>query len=102
MRKPLKMGLTIAVVVGFVACKENPVPAPEPPSAPKPGWEYTPQDFGIGRKHTANATCNREIDQILGETLNCFNTRSPQACEALQKQNSAKIGAYIRSLRCAK
>ena len=73
-----------------------------PTTAPKPGWEYTPEDFGVGHKSTANAWCNRQIDKLRTDILNCFNAHAPAECEKMQQANLKKIGGYIRSPRCAK
>jgi hypothetical protein len=69
-------------------------------AAPKPGWEFTREDFGVGRRHTQNDWCNQKIDALLEETRQCFNTHPAPQCEALQKRNSKKMGTYIKSSRC--
>jgi hypothetical protein len=103
MRKLLLTGVAIALATGIVACKEKAAPAQSPPrAAPKSGWEYTPDDFSIGRKHTPNANCNRQIDRLLDEIRSCFNTHPSQECEATQRKNSEKIGQFRKSRRCAK
>lgn len=88
----------------LAGCQREPVAAPAPPApaAPKPGWEFTPEDFGVGHKATKNAWCNRQIDALREQTRTCFNARPAPECEGLQKQNADKIGRYIRSPRCAK
>jgi hypothetical protein len=68
--------------------------------APKPGWEFTREDFGVGRRHTHNDWCNKKIDALLEETRQCFNAHPAPQCETLQKRNSKKMGAYIKSSRC--
>jgi hypothetical protein len=103
MRKLLRTGVAIALAIGVVACKEKSTPTqPPPPTPPKPGWEYTPEDFSIGHKHAPNADCNRQIDRLLDEIRNCFNTHPAPECEAIQGKNSEKIGQFIRSRHCAK
>jgi hypothetical protein len=68
----------------------------------KPRLQWTPEEFGVGRKHTANARCNRAIDKLLEENLVCYNARPADECETLLKKNSKKMGTYIKSSRCAK
>ncbi|GEM_PF-3650675 len=77
--------------------------APAPGAAPTdPKFQYSPEDFGVGRRHTGNTWCSRQIDALLEETRTCFNTRPAAECEALQKKNSKKAGNYIKSPRCIK
>ena len=102
MENLLRGGVAIALATVMVACEKKTAPAPPPPAPPKPGWEYTREDFGIGNKHTPNADCNRQIDLLLDEIRNCFNTHLAPECEALQRKNSEKIGQLRRSRRCAK
>ncbi len=71
-------------------------------AAPGPNFQFTPEDFGIGRKHTPNTSCNREVDKILEDTRQCFNTRPAAECDDTQKKNSKKIATYTKSPRCAK
>ncbi|GEM_PF-1790050 len=98
-----RFGVVLAIVAGVVACKDKPAaPAPVPAGPPKPGWEYTPDDFSIGHKHTHNAGCNRQIDKLLDEIRTCFNTHAAAECATLQKKNSQKMGTYIKSPRCAR
>ncbi len=74
--------------------------------APKDGTaaplQYSEEDFGIGRKHTPNAWCNRQIDKLLEDTRQCVNTHAAGECDTRMKKNSQKMGGYIRSPRCAK
>lgn len=102
MSKLLRASVALVLTAGIVACKERAPETKPPPAPPKPGWEYTSEDFGIGRKHTANAWCNRQIDALLEETRRCFNAYPAPSCQDLQQQNSKKMGGYIRSPRCAK
>lgn len=77
--------------------------APAAGAAPTdPNWQYAPEEFGVGRTHVKNAWCNRQIDRLLDETRQCFNTRPARDCDDLQKKNSKKIGGYIKSPRCMK
>lgn len=106
MMRALSVGAMLLVAVVAVGCRDKAADAPPTPTAPttapKPGWEYTPEDFSVGRKSTANAWCNRQIDKLREEIRTCFNAHAPAECEALQQAGSKKIGSYIRSPRCAK
>jgi hypothetical protein len=84
---------TLAALVA--ACDK---PAPEEP--PKPRWQYTQEDFAIGKPHTKNVRCNREIDELLEQIRGCFNTREHAACDSLQQQNSQKIARLKNATRC--
>lgn len=66
----------------------------------KPRTDFTQADFGIGRPHTRNQACNREIDRLLNETRLCFNTHPDGGCDALQQSNSDRIGRLKNSERC--
>lgn len=106
MKPALVIGLIVAAALVATGCQEKAAetpPAPAvPTAAPKPGWEYSPEDFSIGHKTTANARCNREIDKLREEIRDCFNARAPAECEGIRQTNTKKIGVYIRSPRCAK
>jgi hypothetical protein len=99
MRTRIALALALAVLAPPVLPQERPAAEPAPPKS-RPQWE--PEEFGIGRKHTANARCNRAIDKLIAENLACYNARPAGECETLLKQNSKKMGVYIKSPRCAK
>jgi hypothetical protein len=104
--RPTIIAILILGAALAAGCREQATDAPATPAAPtaapKPGWEYTPEDFNIGHKTTANARCNREIDKLREEIRSCFNARAPAECEGVRQANMKKIGVYIRSPRCAK
>jgi hypothetical protein len=66
----------------------------------KPRTDFAPADFGIGRPHTRNQACNREIDRLLDQTRLCFNSHPDGGCDALQQTNSDHIGRLKNSERC--
>jgi len=90
--------LLIAVILPAGGCKQKP-PADEPSRTP-PRTDYSPEEFGIGRKHTKSSTCNREIDQLLEQARLCYGSRPTAECEVLQRGNSDKIGRLKNSSRC--
>ena len=96
----MKLYLWLFIVAALImgGCKQKP-PADEPSRTP-PRTDFTPEDFGIGRKHTKSATCNREIDQLLEQVRLCYGSRPMAECEALQRDNSDKIGRLKNTSRC--
>jgi hypothetical protein len=78
----------------------------EPPAqgAPPtdPNFKFSKEDFGVGRKHTPNAWCNKQIDKLLDEVRDCFNSNPATECEALKAKNTKKMGGYIKNPRCQK
>jgi len=98
MRPRIVLGLTLVLFAMPVPAQNG--AAPSTPAKPKYQWD--PEEFGVGRKHTANVRCNRAIDKLLDENRQCYNSRPAADCETLLKKNSKKMGAYIKSPRCAK
>jgi len=96
MKPSLLLFLAVTLVVG--GCKQK--PPPEQPSRTPQRTDFSPEDFGIGRKHTKSNTCNREIDQLLEEVRVCHGTRPGPACDVLQRSNSDKIGRLKNTSRC--
>ncbi|HJX19240.1 MAG TPA: hypothetical protein VJ437_13750 [Acidiferrobacterales bacterium] len=96
----MKLFLWLFVVAALIVggCKQK--PPPSEPSRTPPRTDYTPEDFGIGRKHTKNNTCNREIDQLLEQVRLCYGSRPITECEVLQRGNSDKIGRLKNTSRC--
>jgi len=88
-----------ALLVG--GCK--PKPPPDAPSRTPPRTDFSPEDFGIGRKHTKSSACNREIDLLLDQARLCYSygSRPVTECEVLQRANSDKIGRLKNSSRCS-
>ncbi len=96
----MKLSLWLLIVAALVVggCQQK--PPPDEPSRTLPRTDYTPEEFGIGRNHTKNKTCNRDIDQLL-ENVRLFYASRPFAeCEALQRGNSDKIGRLKNTNRC--
>jgi hypothetical protein len=95
-KKFIALSFVMLLPVGATPAQDRPAEtAPKPP-------QWAPDEFGVGRKHTPNARCNRAIDKLLEENRNCYNTQPAGECEALLKKNSKKMGTYIKSPRCAK
>ena len=97
----MKLYLWLFIVAALImgGCKQKP-PADEPSRTP-PRTDFTPEDFGIGRKHTKSNTCNREIDQLLEQVRLCYGARPTSECEVLQRDNSDKIGRLKNTSRCS-
>jgi hypothetical protein len=100
MNKPVRIIAAMTLVAAGVSCKNKPSEEEAPP--PKPRWQYTAEDFGIGRPHTKSAACNRQIDQLLEQIRACYNTREQRECEGLQQKNSDRIGRLKNSRRCSR
>lgn len=97
----MKLYLLLFIIVATLSaggCKKK--PPPDEPSRTPPRTDYSPEDFGIGRKHTRSATCNRQIDQLLDQARVCYGSRPMAECEALQRGNSDKIARLKNSNRC--
>lgn len=96
----MKLFLWLFVVAALIVggCKQK--PPPDEHSRTPPRTDYTPEDFGIGRKHTKSNTCNREIDQLLEQLRLCYGSRPITECEVLQRGNSDKIGRLKNTSRC--
>ena len=62
--------------------------------------DFAPEEFGIGRQHTRDHACNREIDQLLDAARICYNTRTEAECVALQEKQSDRIARLKNSVRC--
>lgn len=54
----------------------------------------------MGRKHTRNAACNRDIDAILNEVRQCVNSGKGVACDTLREKNSVRVTKIKNSNRC--
>lgn len=85
-------------VFSVAACKQK--PPPDQPSRTPPRTDFTPEEFGIGRKHTPDAACNREIDQMLEQVRQCYNSRPMADCDRLRSADSDKIARMKNSTRC--
>jgi len=97
MKPYLLLLMAVTLVVG--SCKQK--PPPEEPSRTPPRTDFSPEDFGIGRKHTKSHTCNREIDQLLEQLRVCYGSRPTAECEVLQRGNSDKIARLKNTSRCS-
>jgi len=88
----------LAIMATITGCK--PKPPADVPLNIKPRTDFTPADFGIGRPHTQNRVCNREIDRLLDQTRLCFNSHPDGGCDVLQQSNSDRIARLKNSERC--
>jgi hypothetical protein len=91
--------LFIVVALSVGGCKQK--PPPDEPSRTPPRTDFSPEDFGIGRKHTKSTACNREIDQLLEQVRLCHGSRPASECDVLQRGNSDKIGRLKNTSRCS-
>ena len=94
--------LVIALLAlgGLGACEK--MQEPEVVSKIAQRNDFSREEFGIGRKHTKNTSCNREIDQLLDQIRICINTRTTEECTALQDGNNGRIGQLKNQLRCGR
>ena len=97
MKPYLMLFIMVTLVVG--GCKQK--PPPDQPSRTPPRTDFSPEEFGIGRKHTKSTACNREIDQLLEQVRRCYGSRPTAECEALQRGNSDKIARLKNTSRCS-
>jgi len=88
--------LLLALAVVISGCEK---PA-ETPVKIERRRDFTPEEFGVGRPHTANAACNREIDRLLDATRLCFNSRPETECNRLQEANAQTIARLKGTARC--
>jgi len=91
-----RWGLAIALAVVMAGCEKP----PETPVKIERRRDFTPEEFGVGRPHTANAACNREIDRLLDATRLCFNSRPEPECNRLQDANAQRIARLKGTARC--
>mgnify|MGYP006785423473 FL=1 len=95
----LYLPLIILMILSMGGCKQK--PPPDEPSRTPPRTDFSPEDFGIGRKHTKSNTCNHEIDQLLAQVRRCYGSRPMAECEELQRGNSGKIARLKNTSRCS-
>jgi len=98
MKNAISLIVTAAVVAGVVACNKK--SDTEQPAKIQPRSDFAPEEFGIGRAHTRNFACNREIDIYLDEIRKCYNTHNTGACEDLQRNRTDKINRLKNSAHC--
>lgn len=87
------------LALSLAACHKPPPEAP-PEINTEHRSDFTPEEFGIGRPHTRNASCNREIDQLLEQIRECVNKNSTVNCDTQQQANNNRIARLENSLRC--
>jgi len=86
----------MALGVVLLGCEK----APEPEHKIERRTDFAPEEFGVGRPHTRNAACNREIDRLLDATRLCFNSRPEPECNRLQEQHAQTIARLKGTARC--
>jgi hypothetical protein len=93
----IRLTLSTAVLLaGLTGCSDK--PKDEPLQLPQ--YQFEEADFGVGRKHTPNAACNRQIDAWLREVVQCYNTHPKDQCAAMQEKTGERIGRLRNSRRC--
>lgn len=90
----------LAVILASVAACKQKAP-PDAPSHTPPRTDFAPEDFGVGRAHTKNTVCNREIDLMLERMRRCYNTQATAECDTLRRAESDKITRLKNSRRCS-
>jgi len=84
------------------ACKKTP-PPDDGKAHTVQRTDYAPEEFGIGRRHTPDQGCNRDIDQLLNEIRLCYQKHGVgKSCDAVQQRNSQKITKLKNTVRCAR
>ena len=92
----LLLALLLAAVVAG-GCRDKPA---ADTARIKPRMDFAPEEFGIGKAHTPNQACNRQIDTLLEEVRRCYNTRGDQGCQSLQQNRNQRIAQLKNSVRC--
>ena len=88
--------IALVALAALAACDKT----PEPYQKTEHRRDFAPEEFGVGRPHTPDSTCNREIDQLLDAVRLCYNTRPEPECMALQEKQSERIARLKNSVRC--
>lgn len=97
----IRLWLVVSIaVLGLIACRDSQRPDETSASVTPHRTNFAPDEFGIGRPHTKNPACNREIDKFLEQIRICYNGGSDTDCAALQRTHSAQIGKLKNSHRC--
>ena len=97
MKPYLMLFIMVTLVVG--GCKQK--PPPDQPSRTPPRTDFSPEEFGIGRKHTKSAACNLEIDDLLEQLRRCYASRPTAECDAMQRGSSDRIARLKNTSRCS-
>ncbi len=79
-------------------CRDK--PAAEEAARIKPRMDFGQEEFGIGKAHTPNHACNRQIDALLDEVRRCYNTRGDAGCQSLQQNRNQRIARIKNSAHC--
>ncbi len=95
-RKNLLPVLLLAAVVAG-GCRDKPA---EETTRIRPRMDFGPEEFGIGKAHTPNPSCNRQIDALLDDVRRCYNNRGDAGCQSLQQNRNQRIAQIKNSARC--
>lgn len=90
--------IALVVIAALAACGKG--TETEPYKKTKYRHDFTSEEYGVGRQHTRDSACNREIDQLLDAVRVCYNTRTEAECVALQQKHFDRIARLKNSLRC--
>ncbi len=101
MRRVIKK-TAVAGFILFVCLNVGAFAAVDDAPAPKKQWQYTPEEFGMGRKHTPNDKCNQDVDKLLEELRACYNAHEAAKCGELHDKNWRQIGEIKKQRRCRK
>lgn len=102
MRNCLTILCVAMAALVVVACKKSP-PPDDGKAHIAPRTDYAPEEFGIGRHHTPDRNCNRDIDRLLDEVRLCYKSQGVSAsCDKLQQRNSERITRLKNTVRCAR
>jgi len=98
-RRMLVLLLSLLIVS---ACKPK-APADDGKAHTVPRTDYAPEEFGIGRNHTPDKSCNRDIDRLLDEVRLCYRKQGASgACDDIQTRNAERIARLKNTVRCAR
>lgn len=90
----------VCVLISLVACGKK---TPEEETGTVQRTDYTKEEFGIGRRHTPDRKCNKEIDYLLNKIRLCYqNNGISNTCDNVQKKSNNRIGKLKNSVRCAR
>lgn len=97
MIRKILLPVLLLVVVVAGGCRDQPK---EDAARIKPRMDFGPEEFGIGKAHTPNPACNRQIDALLDDVRRCYNTRGDAGCQSLQQNRNQRIAQIKNSARC--
>jgi len=93
----LALAAALIALTALGACQKQ---KPETPSKTPHRTDFAPEEFGVGRKHTPDTSCNRDIDRLLDQIRICVNTRPSEECDQLRERNNKQMARLKNSVRC--